>query len=155
MSKPKQLWLRMGDDDGYETFDDLGTVAEVIRTNAGDLTNVAMIAGGFEADGYRGANYISLYWGDEKANLERSLTRKEFIGLIDDVNPEIFARDRMNEMPSPDGQGSEYRCVYEFVSDLVDQTDADNNFALISISDSLDEIIAACRMFKKKFKKPY
>jgi hypothetical protein len=151
-----KLWLRIGDEDSYECFNELSEVAEILRQAFGggdSLENVRMVAGGFTAEGYKGNNYISLYWGDKNADMIRSLTRKEFIVLINAVDPAIFGRDRLADMLSPDGQGSEYRCVYEFMEDIVNQIDADNNFGLVQTS--LDEMIEACRMFKRGFKKPY
>ena len=152
----KKLWLRIGDEDSYEKFDNLAAVAETLRQAFGggdSLENVRMVAGGFTAEGYKGDNYISLYWGDKNADMIRSLNRKEFTELINAVDSAIFGRDRLADLPSPEGQGSEYRCVHDFVSDLVSQMDADNNFSLVQTS--LDEMIEACRMFKRGFMKPY
>lgn len=165
MSNKNRFWLRVGDIDNYEHYDNLGEVAEAMRNLYGwgegeaALSNVRQIAGGFQADGFEDKNYISLYWGDEKSNLIRSLTHKEFVTLIEDVNRATFVRDRLNEMPNPNDVGqSEYRIIHEFVSELIEQMEDDDHTSeakCAAIRDSMDEIINACRTFKNKFEKPY
>ncbi len=79
------LWLRLGDGSDYEQLgSDLGAVASILN-DAYLGGNIAARQGGLTSANYRGANYISLYWGDEDGNLNRSLSDDEFEDLLENI----------------------------------------------------------------------
>lgn len=79
-----QLWLRLGDAGDYEAWDDIEQVAGILQECS--VTDLTTVAGGIEACGFEGDNYISLYWGDAEAELIRELTEAEFAELVDLVS---------------------------------------------------------------------
>lgn len=77
--KGEKLWVRLGDQGDYEEFEDLQDLVEYLR-NYSDVAKVqSWVDGGlgFTADGYTGHNYISLFWGDNDAQLIRELNPQE------------------------------------------------------------------------------
>lgn len=57
------LWVRLGDDNGYEFCQDLQEVA--FHLVGEDIpTNFDVHPGGISCPGFEGCNYISLFWGD-------------------------------------------------------------------------------------------
>jgi len=80
-----QLWLRIGDSDDYESFDqDLDALADTLREArvVGPLVRKGDVAGNeyhFTAANYQyqGQNYISLYWGDPRGTPEAALDDQE------------------------------------------------------------------------------
>jgi hypothetical protein len=161
---PLKLWMRIGDVGDYEQFgDDYDAVATALQ-GCGGWDNVRQCPGGFNAEGFEDKNYVSLYWGDDKANLVKQLSKKDFVAIMLRVDQSIFTRDRFAEMPFPKeersacadariargrGLGHEYRIVYEFIDECKDDNSTDDMLGV------LDEIIESCRMFKRKFKTPY
>ena len=72
-----QLWIRLGDGGEYESFgDDFDALADAI-TESGITEIRNWIVGGFQTDAFDGYNYVSLYWGDDDANLLRQLANTE------------------------------------------------------------------------------
>ena len=74
--KTIQLWVRLGDTSEYEAYDDVEGAAEALK-EAGVQEPLFRVQGGVSAAGYRGDNYISLYWGDSNGNRSRDLTDDE------------------------------------------------------------------------------
>jgi hypothetical protein len=75
------FWLRFGDNDEYTTCDSIEEVAELFHDKEieGPLERAV---GGVFAPGYEGSNYISLYWGNENADLARPLSDEEYAQLV-------------------------------------------------------------------------
>ena len=71
-----QLWVRLGDTSEYSAYDDVEGAAAALN-EAGVQYPLFRVFGGVTAQGFRGENHISLYWGDEKANRIRDLTDDE------------------------------------------------------------------------------
>lgn len=67
-----KLWVRDGDAGSYTRLDSLHDLADFLRQL--EVTEYDVRTGGIEAPGFRGENYISVYWGDAAANLVRDLT---------------------------------------------------------------------------------
>ena len=76
----KILWMRLGDGGDYERFDGIGEAADSLRENR-VRGPYRKCMGGIKAPGFQGNNYISLYWGDEDANLTQQLNDTEFSEL--------------------------------------------------------------------------
>ncbi len=77
-----RLWTRLGDAGEYEEWgSDLAAVAEVLLEVGIEPHEMRQVRGGFVCPGFEQANYVSLYWGDEEANLLADLGRDEFEGL--------------------------------------------------------------------------
>jgi hypothetical protein len=75
------LWLPLGDRCEYEEFgEDFSPVADVLFENSVRKFDVYHWFG-IEAAGFRGENYISLYWGDKDAQFEKGLTKADFAEL--------------------------------------------------------------------------
>jgi hypothetical protein len=73
--------IRVGDSDDYHVEGELSGVVERLRMNrVGRL--VGFVRRGVEAEGFRGENYISLFWGvhdtENGSTLQRELTILEF-----------------------------------------------------------------------------
>lgn len=74
-----RLWTRFGDAGEYEEWgSDLAAVAGTLVETRFDPREMHQIRGGFVYPGFEQANYISLYWGDEDANMLAELSRDEF-----------------------------------------------------------------------------
>lgn len=80
-----KLWVRFGDRDDYQDFDDLKSALVAIQANVrGPLwgwVNGRAIGGsgiaGFTAPNFEGYNYVSIYWGNDKAESIRGLSKRE------------------------------------------------------------------------------
>ncbi len=72
--KKNILWLRLGDAGEYQAFDGIADALESAEIPAG---KVEFLPYGFQVGDYSGRNYISFFWGDEKANPVRELTHAE------------------------------------------------------------------------------
>lgn len=80
----KILWLRLGDNADYESYDlDISAVSEAIAETI-RLYDMSIEKITWNSNGglmiypfYEGYNYISLYWGDKDANLISDLTPNE------------------------------------------------------------------------------
>ncbi len=74
-----RLWTRLGDASEYEEWGaDLAAVAGVLLEARIEPHEMHQIRGGFVCPGFEQANYVSLYWGDEDANMLADLSREEF-----------------------------------------------------------------------------
>ena len=74
----EQLWLRVGDAGDYENFgDDLAALLDYLNElNVGTVTGW-IDAGpgvGFATPNYHGHDFVSLFWGDDRADLVRPWT---------------------------------------------------------------------------------
>lgn len=72
------LWIRLGDGDGYQNLGtDLSAVIATLRE--AEVKDIKECYGGVEAPGFKGHNYISLYWGKpDSADMVRCLSENEF-----------------------------------------------------------------------------
>ncbi len=74
-----RLWTRLGDACEYEEWDwDLHAVASHFLEFGIEPGQMQQIRGGFVCPGFEQANYVSLYWGDEDANMLADLSGDEF-----------------------------------------------------------------------------
>ena len=74
-----RLWTRLGDTGEYEEWgSDLAAVAGILVEARIDPHEMHQIRCGLVCPGFEQANYISLYWGDEDANMLADLSREEF-----------------------------------------------------------------------------
>lgn len=75
-SKTPFIWVRLGDADNYNRFDDLADAAEYMA-----LVGVKHVRRcqkyGVTANGFTGLNYISLFFGDDEAQPTRDLSGKD------------------------------------------------------------------------------
>ncbi len=80
--KPEVLWVRCGDSDSYNKFDDLNEAAEYLK-EAGVTDKLHQCMGGMTAPGFTSANYISIYWGEDpkEPTMSRQLMKREFLDL--------------------------------------------------------------------------
>ena len=80
-SKPKVIWMRLGDACEYEDHDDLQSVADVLIEHG--VRHVERIPRyGVTALGFEAQNYISLYWGRDATEPVRSLSKNELSDLL-------------------------------------------------------------------------
>ena len=74
-----RLWTRLGDACEYEEWDwDLHAVASHFLEFGIEPGQMQQIRGGFVCPGFEQANHVSLYWGDEDANMLADLSQDEF-----------------------------------------------------------------------------
>ena len=77
----QQLWVRVGDAGDYESFDsDLDALLDYLNElQVGNVTEWIEDGRGvgFTTPNYHGYDFISLFWGDENANLVRRLNAGE------------------------------------------------------------------------------
>ena len=75
------LWMRVGNSDGYEPYDDLDDVADALYEEHVDTASMLQTNHGIINDQYQWADYISLYWGEDfcEPDKMRELTHKEFL----------------------------------------------------------------------------
>lgn len=70
------IWVRLGDSDNYNRFDDLAEAAEYMALFG--IKNVHRCQKyGVAANGFTGQNYISLFVGDGEAQPTRELSSKD------------------------------------------------------------------------------
>jgi len=70
------LWVRVGDADDYNHFDDLAEAAEYMAQFG--LVHVwRKFKYGVDAEGFTGNNYISLFYGDEEAQPTRDVSTRD------------------------------------------------------------------------------
>ena len=84
------LWMRVGDRGDYDNYGiDFAAAADYLAMLEIDEVS-RWVKGGFEADEFKGRNYVSLYWGDKDGNLVKDLStseRKKFEkALGEDIN---------------------------------------------------------------------
>ncbi len=70
------IWVRLGDGDNYNRFDDLDEAAEYM-TLFGVMHVHRTQKYGVAAKGFTGLNYISLFFGDSAAQPTAELTNKD------------------------------------------------------------------------------
>lgn len=71
-----KLWIRIGDDNDYHLFITLsGGISYLKRMDVGIFDHWSRY--GLSTSRYFGHNYISLYWGDDKADGLKDLTASE------------------------------------------------------------------------------
>ena len=76
------IWVRLGDADTYNRFDDVAEAAEYMALCG--IKNVHRTQKyGVTAKGFTGLNYISLYFGDDEAQPTRDLSGKD-VGVVND-----------------------------------------------------------------------
>jgi len=69
------LWMRLGDNAGYEEFGLDFDAAALAAAEAGVRVIESWDSVGFESANFRGNNYVSLYWGG--LGFERALDQSE------------------------------------------------------------------------------
>ena len=79
--RQQQLWVRVGDAGEYESFgDDLDAVLDYLNElRAGEVTGWVEggMGVGIETVNYHGYDFVSLFWGDDDANLTAHLDADE------------------------------------------------------------------------------
>ena len=82
------VWVRLGDADNYNPFDDLTDAAEYMA-QFGVRHVERGLRYGVEANGFTGQNYISLFYGDRDAQPTRELPNKDiqFINRVQKKHP--------------------------------------------------------------------
>lgn len=73
-------WIRCGDQGDYQSLDDLDAVIDTLNEwRVGEVTGwvESGIGVGLETTTCHGYDFISLYWGDDRANLIRPLDAEE------------------------------------------------------------------------------
>ena len=85
----ERLWVRLGDASNYENvlWEDLPSVLNY--KNAGAFVDWLYAVDGLVTSEYTGRNYISLFWGDQNAQLLRSLDEEERDQVEDMLKPFI------------------------------------------------------------------
>jgi len=74
----EQLWMRLGNMNDYEEFgDNFDSAAREASESGIDRVDSWIKRGGFTAFGFEERNYVSLYWGDDNADMIRPLNRQE------------------------------------------------------------------------------
>lgn len=103
------LWLRMGDAAEYEPHLEIASAADDIaiiiheycslhgedHEIAIDLLRPRRGKGGitgFEMPGFHGYNYISIFWGDDEAQIARGLTDEEWYEFVSRVEKALGVR---------------------------------------------------------------
>ena len=71
------VWVRMGASDDYEQFDNINDAAKSAAAFGVEADDLRWIRGGFEVEGFKGRNYVSIYIGDDEADKIRDLTSSE------------------------------------------------------------------------------
>ena len=75
------IWVRMGDCDEYESFDDLESLAKSFEERDLKASELELHGSALMAPGYEGLNFISIFWGNDDAQWCRNLSEKEFEDL--------------------------------------------------------------------------
>jgi hypothetical protein len=78
---PEVVWMRVGDEDSYHSFDTVEDAAQYLGEFYGTQQITRKHQSGVTTAGFEGNNYISLYWGtdpkDGSAEMSRALTEEE------------------------------------------------------------------------------
>ena len=73
------IWVRAGDYDDYNKFDNIIDAAEYLKFyKIKKIEKIGKNQLGFQAENFTGLNYISFYYGDHKADPENEITEQEF-----------------------------------------------------------------------------
>ena len=86
------LCIRIGDEDDYNMVGCSLKAAAKVLYDAGIKSPIQQCPGGLTTKGYRGNNYISLYWGDRNQNLVRQMNNVEFSILRSDLRDLLAKR---------------------------------------------------------------
>lgn len=78
------LWIRLGDGDDYHAFDDLSEAAEHLSEFGVRFIERRDVYG-VTAEGFRGHNYISLFWGNADAQPTRGVSADE----LNEINAQL------------------------------------------------------------------
>jgi hypothetical protein len=74
------FWLRLGDQGDYEPYKDIQELAAYLKEYDAQLEVgpiLGWVEGGFETEFFSGNNYVSVYVGDDNADLLRELSPRE------------------------------------------------------------------------------
>ena len=87
-----RLIVRLGDASEYESFDSLQDVAEYLYEHKVDRP-LRPCHGGFQAPGYNGHNYISLYWSEDALiwGEEKGWVKNEDMDMLRELTTEELA----------------------------------------------------------------
>jgi hypothetical protein len=83
--KVERLWIRMGDASDYESFDCVEDAGSSLMESGINPKKAHAVEKGMVAPGFTGRNYISLFWGDAKAQFIRELTPEEFEAMCKNI----------------------------------------------------------------------
>ena len=81
-------WMRVGDQGDYAPYDDLDTVIDTLNEwRVGEVTGwvESGIGVGLETMSCYGYDFVSLFWGDDQANLIRPLDAEERANVEESV----------------------------------------------------------------------
>ncbi len=67
LEQEDRIWVRLGDQDEYQDFDTIEDAAEYLHDEFGIKEVDRWVDKGFEGGGYKGGDYVSLFWGDADA----------------------------------------------------------------------------------------
>jgi len=86
-AEPEWIWVRMGDASEYERFVDIEDVGYLLADFDIKPADIRQTEKGIMTSGFEGRNYISLFWGDAKAQPIRELSVEEFAELREAMEP--------------------------------------------------------------------
>ena len=92
LRNPEQLWIRLGDNAEYENFDGIDEIASYISgfMDMDEVDTIRSYNHGIASEpNFSDRNYISLFWGDNDAQISRDLTSEELADLIDYLKMEV------------------------------------------------------------------
>jgi hypothetical protein len=89
MRKTTFIWVRLGDADNYNRFDDLAETAEYMALFGVMHVNRSREYG-VEANGLTGLNDISLFYGDDEAQPTRELSGRD----VRELNERLLKEER-------------------------------------------------------------
>jgi len=87
MTTMRFIWVRLGDADNYNRFDDLADAAEYMALFGVKHVHRSQKYG-VDAAGFTCQNYISLFFGDDEAQPTRDLSGKDVRELNDCLRQE-------------------------------------------------------------------
>lgn len=91
---PPYIWIRCGDLDDYHHFETMYAAAEYLASMLVSHPLKRHVRLGVRDKHYKGENYISLYWGGNKADdVQRDFTDEELAQLNIQLERAIKERD--------------------------------------------------------------
>lgn len=81
ITDPMSIWVRLGDADNYHACNDLADLSDALLGIQQNWAGIRWRHGGLEACGFKGCNYVSLYWGDRDAAFQADLDASEHFVL--------------------------------------------------------------------------
>jgi hypothetical protein len=100
--RPAKLWLRVGEQDTYHSFEDVFNVAlHLYEAGIEDIWKLGQPYRFTDASQFTDLNYISLFWGDDDAQPIRELTADELATLdteMWDLSESDYVEDPRNEV---------------------------------------------------------